>query len=897
MSSGNSRIIDLLQLQNLTKRDPPAYKEEFKLQYQHYLTQLQIFQLKPTKDFKSFSQLVSYLSHVSACYPEDMKDFPKQICDLLENSCTNFEPELRRVLVKSLILMRNKNMMQQIPLLSLFFKLFRVHDKPLRKLLYSYIVADIKNTNIKQKNVKLNKSLQNFMFTMMSDPSEIATVMSLKVMIDLFKRKIWHDIKTVNVIASAVFSKNGKIVSTALNFFLKIDGDKTDDEEKEAAEREKEAKAEMKAQSLSNKVSKKTRSGKRRYEKSKDKFKKLKEQNQGRSNPNFPAIELIHDPQGYAERLFSQLRRSTEKYDNRLLMMNFIARLVSTHKLLLYNFYPYIQKLLTPSQKNITYILAVAAQACHELVDPDILKPVIRNIAKYFANDGSNPEVIAIGLNTIRAICSRAPLAMESQLLHDLIQYKDNKEKGVKMAGRSLLLFFREVAPHLLPKKERGRDGHKKMQAPVLQFGQQKVSQGVEGVELLYDEELNKALEKYEAGEWSEEEEEDSDQEGWNDVEASDDQDDDGEWESVSGEEEVEEGDQDEWESVSGDEDDDDEEDWKDVDEELIDQINNGEWEEVDENEDSDDEEEEEEEEEEQQEGEEVGQESSGAAFEGTANIKDMLKLQAKQQKQIQQDKQEINKKKQQEQSKKQVATTATTTTNNNKKRQIQKEEESEEEESEDDDQDEWESVSEDEEEGEDDDGEWESVSDDEEIQQQQQQQDEDEEKEKKKQEEKKKKQEEKKKQDALDKEKVDLDRILTDEDLAKIQKLRMIKDVIEKKRKIEDMDDLEDQGSDMDDDDNPLGIIDPDNLIGDHKKKRQTRQERLDGVLQGRADRGEYGAKKARREKSGNSMRNEEQAKRNKPFLLVKQADRIRKKQFMSLRDKQMARSKPNDY
>ncbi|KAM9961689.1 hypothetical protein ACTFIR_004547 [Dictyostelium discoideum] len=592
-----TRILDLLQLQNLTKRDPSAYKEEFLLQYQHYLTQLQIFQLKPTKEFKHFSQLVSYLSHVCVCYPKELSEFPKQISDLLENNCNNLEPELRRILAKSLILMRNRNLLPQIQMLSLFFKLFRVHDKPLRSLLYSHIVADIKNTNLKQKNQKLNRTLQNFMFTMMNDDSEIASKMSLKVMIELFRKKIWHDTKTVNVISNGVFSKNSKILITTLNFFLHIDNpDKPDEEEEDEAVKEKRAKDNFRKKSLAHRVGKKTKGRITRLAKSKVDLKKAKQEEDNKLQPNFPAIELIHDPQGYCDKLFNVLVKTTEKFETRIMIMNFISRLIYVHKLMVYNFYPFLQKYLQPHQKNITYLLAVLAQSCHELVDPDILKPLVMTIAKYFVNDGCGSDVIAIGLNTIRSICSRCPLAIDTVLLADLIQYREKKEKGVAMASKSLLQFFKENYPSMLPKKERGKN---KTDIGLLAFGHQKVSQGIDGLDLLMDEELNARLDAIEAGEEFESDDDNDsdgsdDSEGWEDVNTTTADDDNSEWvsdddddeeeEEVEGEEEEVEGDEEEvdeeeleddeegdWESgeeIEGDDDDDDDEEWEEVEEE-----------------------------------------------------------------------------------------------------------------------------------------------------------------------------------------------------------------------------------------------------------------------------------------------------------------------------------------
>jgi hypothetical protein len=56
--------MDLSQLQKQIKEDPAAYKEEFVLQYRHFMAQLQIFKLKPQHDNKEFIRLIKFLSNV-----------------------------------------------------------------------------------------------------------------------------------------------------------------------------------------------------------------------------------------------------------------------------------------------------------------------------------------------------------------------------------------------------------------------------------------------------------------------------------------------------------------------------------------------------------------------------------------------------------------------------------------------------------------------------------------------------------------------------------------------------------------------------------------------------------------------------------------------------------------
>lgn len=55
--------------------------------------------------------------------------------------------ETRLSIVRVLILMRNKGLIDVIPLLKSLFHYFRINDKQLRALIYSHIITDISNSN------------------------------------------------------------------------------------------------------------------------------------------------------------------------------------------------------------------------------------------------------------------------------------------------------------------------------------------------------------------------------------------------------------------------------------------------------------------------------------------------------------------------------------------------------------------------------------------------------------------------------------------------------------------------------------------------------------------------------------------------------------------------------
>lgn len=142
-----------------------------------------------------------------------------------------------------------------------------------------------------------------------------------------------------------------------------------------------------------------------------------------------------------------------------------------------------------PHKQDVTQVLAYVAQACHEFVPPEALESLLMKIANNFVSERSAPEVMAVGINAIREVCRRCPLAMTEDLLQDLAEYKKYKNKAVMTAAKGLIGTFRELNPTLLKKKDRGRpdddDGLGESGGAPLAFGEQRPVEFLSGIELL----------------------------------------------------------------------------------------------------------------------------------------------------------------------------------------------------------------------------------------------------------------------------------------------------------------------------------------------------------------------------------------------------------------------------
>lgn len=514
MSGRNNNKLpsNLPQLQNLIKRDPPAYVEEFLQQYNHYKSNMEIFKLQPNKPSKELAELVMFMAQIGHCYPEHLSEFPQELKDLLSYNHTVLDPDLRMTFCKALILLRNKNLINPSDLLELFFELLRCRDKLLRKTLYTHIVTDIKNINAKHKNNKVNVVLQNFMYTMLRDSNATAAKMSLDVMIELYRRNIWNDAKTVNVITTACFSKITKILVAALTFFLGKDEEEKQDSDSESEDDGPTARDLLVQYATGKKGSK----NKKKLEKAMKVLKKQKKKKKPEVF-NFSAIHLIHDPQDFAEKLLKQLESCKERFEVKMMLMNLISRLVGIHELFLFNFYPFVQRFLQPHQREVTKILLFAAQASHHLVPPEIIQSLLLTVANNFVTDKNSGEVMTVGINAIKEITARCPLAMTEELLQDLAQYKTHKDKNVMMSARTLIHLFRTLNPQMLQKKFRGKPTEASIEARIQEYGELDAKDYIPGAEVL-------ELEK--------EENTENDEDGWESASLSEEEED-GEWVDV----------------------------------------------------------------------------------------------------------------------------------------------------------------------------------------------------------------------------------------------------------------------------------------------------------------------------------------------------------------------------
>lgn len=532
-------------------------------------------------------------SYDAAMEEEDMKGKKKQKNDKVDHfkftsvimslptSALNLHRDVRKSCVSALILIRNKGRLPPLKLLELFFRIMAVvPDKGLRTQLFKHVVNDVRNINKKGKREEaINRNVQSFLHKVIAstvknknskgnsngqkdvdDATIFAAKKAVEMTAELYRRRVWTDERTVAILASGVESMIPTVAGASMRFFLGI-------EEKMAGDEDREANDEWEGVQQVDYHAHSRKTKKRAKQVSKQVKNKIKQQQKREmeldtedkgvevSRKLYPAIELLHDPHGLAESVLKRINKTGSnsfRFEYKLLAINFVTRLVGNHELLLLPLYPYLRRYMGGTQRDVTQILAYTVQACHETVPPEEIHGILKTIAHNFITERCSGEQMAVGINACRAICARTPSSLipeDSNTLNDedggtssisvdveafvrdLSGYSKHRDRSVSVAGRGWTNFVREVHPSLLQGKDRGKEGsalHRAGEKP-LRYGEQHVSSGVEGADLLVEYESKKAaylkekmMRKAQGEESSDDESDDgithermNDEEGW----------------------------------------------------------------------------------------------------------------------------------------------------------------------------------------------------------------------------------------------------------------------------------------------------------------------------------------------------------------------------------------------
>ncbi|KAL2465542.1 ARM repeat superfamily protein [Abeliophyllum distichum] len=343
-----SEKLSLPALQSKMKSDPEGYLSELTLIYNQFKSSLELFEQQAALNFTSLSGIaidptvakdlgdrVMFLAHVTPFYPKQLAQFPKELAQFLKSSARSLPSGLRVHVTQALILLSNRKIVDIVETLELFMDLQTFGDRVLRNLAFSRVITGIRRMNQNHKNDPKNRALQNILFGML---------------------QVWFDDRTANAICMACFHVSSRIMTATLSFLLDFEKIENDDDTYDSgSEDDLEAQQTQIAKHKGTTSSKKKKKAKfQRVIRSMKKQQRLSSESSNNSN-YFSPLNHLKDAQV------------------KMMMLKVISRTVGLHRLILLNFYPYLQKYIQ--------------------VPPDAVEPLFKQIVNQFVHDRSCTEV------------------------------------------------------------------------------------------------------------------------------------------------------------------------------------------------------------------------------------------------------------------------------------------------------------------------------------------------------------------------------------------------------------------------------------------------------------------------------------------------------------------------
>ena len=248
-------------------------------------------------------------------------------------------PPLRLAMLKCLCVLRSRKCFAPNELASLLVHLGGVNDKPMRRQCRHQLVAEVRNSHRGlQKDLALSRHVRSLLRRQLTHGDGPSARRAVGVAVKLYKTGSWRDADTVALLVAAADHADAATARAAVLFFLGRDEEETgdddgDDDDLDSDDDGGDAKRPRQYSDKSTKSSfitkediykatkKGTVSSKKKKQKKLDRAvrsmqKQAKREEDGDnldvatgSQPRFAALELLRDPQQFAERLFKRCTR------------------------------------------------------------------------------------------------------------------------------------------------------------------------------------------------------------------------------------------------------------------------------------------------------------------------------------------------------------------------------------------------------------------------------------------------------------------------------------------------------------------------------------------------------------------------------------------------------------
>lgn len=421
-----------IRLQLQIKRDPKSYTDLYRNEVEKLRGMIKISKLDPEAKNSELCSLLTFLPHISKHYDEDiagdMFNYALDYYSLLERS-------LSQAIITGIITLKKTKQIGT----DIFYKqaipLIEEMERKTKTVFIQFLIAEIMRDDKEHR-----KSIQEILLNAIHSGVDSHSKRASYIFMHLISREIWIDRESSEMVFEMIF----KAPPVVTNFIFKYLLDRV---QLVLTEEEIEISAPKKTDS---KIKKETRGDKKKKERQEKELKKKEEEKkekEARKEPNIVSLLSRLEDKGpyFGAKLFKKIKSSEHSSETKLMMAQIVSRIIGYHKVNIKGFLGYMMRFLFPHQDKLTSVFSAIAQSIHENTPNKEVEAVCDLIVENFCSDYKDDDIIAYGVNSLRAIIRRYPEASEYECIKKVLDYRRLKKKRAVTASSALRKMIRDV--------------------------------------------------------------------------------------------------------------------------------------------------------------------------------------------------------------------------------------------------------------------------------------------------------------------------------------------------------------------------------------------------------------------------------------------------------------------
>ncbi|OAG32007.1 protein SDA1 [Nematocida displodere] len=419
-----------VRLQLLVKKDPASYTALYANEVEKLRGMLRISKLDPEAKNPELCSLLVFLPHVSTHYEEDIAS---DIFNYMLDYYTLLDKSLAQAAITSITLLKKSKQIGPEVFYKQSIPLIEEMDKRTKTIFVQFIISEI----IRDKEHW--PLIKETLLTAIRSGVEAHAKRAAYVFMHMVSREAWVDGASTETVFEILLSAPDVVVNFIFMYLLDRVELMVKEEDIELPDTEKKG----------SKIKRETKGDEKKKEKQKKEIeKKLAKREEKRLSKDPNIIMLLKRLEGtgpaYGAKIFKQMKNSNKSADLKLKMAQVVSRIACFYKINIKGFLGYMTRFMFPHQVQLPLVFSSIVQSIHETTPPKEIEAICEMIIENFCNDYKDDEVIAYGINSLKAIIRRYPEASAYKCIQYVLDYRKTKKKRALTASTALKKMIRE---------------------------------------------------------------------------------------------------------------------------------------------------------------------------------------------------------------------------------------------------------------------------------------------------------------------------------------------------------------------------------------------------------------------------------------------------------------------